>query len=112
MTYQRRLMNAAAHLYAYPRDRFHADPRERVLSADASDLRIQPGASPFERLWADACDVGLRVAARDGRGFATFYLADQDTDGEDVVRWRLAPTLDTLRCYPALKGWALHVYND
>lgn len=94
-------------MHAYSIDTFTWDPHARRLSAEASDLQLRR----FERLYDDACDIGIAIAG--AAGTLTFYLAETDTDGEgDITFWRLAPTPETLRRKPDLRDLRVIIFND
>lgn len=88
---------------------FTWDAHRRTFSAEASDLQL----NQFDRLYDDACDVGLAIGNPDTGRVATFYLAETDTDGEGDIRfWRLLPTAEALRLAPGLRGARVIIFND
>lgn len=77
---------------------------EDMLVIERSDL-----GRDFERVWDDACDVGLTVvSAMNGR--ETVYAVEHEErhDG-DILYWDLRPVA---RVNPLLPAPAVRVYND
>lgn len=78
---------------------------------DASTLGLRPGHQ-FQPLYDDACDVGL--ALYNDKTQATvvwFWSEDVFVDG-DLAFYRLKPTYESVRKYPGLEGYELHILND
>ena len=80
---------------------------DKVPAAEASELGFR-----LSRVYDDACDLGVLVVSPRTGAEAVFYLASEDTDGEDVYGWRLRPTAETERRFPRLKGREILVIND
>lgn len=64
-------------------DNFHFDKDSNVLSGYLSDMKVKP---VFDRLYPDACDVGLSIVSKRTGAAKTFRL--YKTDGtEDIDGW-------------------------
>lgn len=91
--------------------RFTVVAKNKAMIAEASDFGYNVCRAPYERLYDDACDVGIAIQGH--RGTARFFLADTDEDGEgDIAGWRFEPTPETLRAFPGLAGWHVTIIND
>lgn len=88
---------------------FSVSLEEKSLVAEHSDLGCYPGIQ--QRIYDDACDVGFAILGR--VGVTTWCLAKEERDGEgDLQVTIFEPTPETLRKYPHLAGWTVHVLND
>lgn len=79
-------------------------PSEGVLVAEASEL------PEFERVWDDACDVGLTVVSH-RTGTEVVYAVEEiarDSEG-DILYWMLEPAKRTER---TANLPTLQVFND
>jgi hypothetical protein len=79
------------------------------LIADVSDL----GVDPFERVYGDACDVGIRiVSVRTGRS-VMFVVHQEVRDAEgDILYWILKAVRDPRQQEPVLQLLTVKVFND
>ena len=57
---------------------------ENNLYADASDLHINPGQEPFDKVWDDSCDVGFWMQTESGSEL--FLLAEFPRSRTDCDR--------------------------
>lgn len=104
-------------LYAVPLSRMRALHRttngSRQLHIEHSDMG-RPDI--FQRIYDDACDVGF--ATETPRGVVEWVHSSDVTSGDgvhepkEVVAWLFAPMPESIRKWPDLAGWELHVLND
>ncbi len=81
-----------------------------VLVAEVSDL-FKDWPSEQDRVWPDACDVGLRVMGR--RQPVDFVVQREVRDAEgELVSFELAPTPESIRRVPACAKARVVIYND
>jgi hypothetical protein len=76
---------------------------------DISDLGL---SFNFDRIYNDACDVGLILVSDKTGDAATFYLHDVVKEDGDVIYWFLLPTSETIREFPRLKTSKIKIWND
>lgn len=81
-----------------------------LLVGEASDLQLRS----LERLYDDACDVGLALRnPRTGNVTRWALLTEvRDPWGDELLGWMLAPTPETIRKQPELQGYQLNIIND
>jgi hypothetical protein len=84
-----------------------------ILIADASDIGMKPGAQ-FDRLYDDACDVGILLRSHKTGVVTRWSLLDtvRDTRENEILGWMLVPTFETLHKHPQLRGYQLNLTND
>lgn len=80
----------------YPLDlkRFHFDPIKRTLSAEASDFGSYQEIRRrwIQRLYDDACDVGIVIKSHFTEKEERFVLEREDRDDEgDLQCWHFVP---------------------
>lgn len=90
---------------------FNSDKKHKVFVAEASDLGFRAGQVPGGALYDDAADFGITLINVRGEK-ATFYESNELKDNGDVVVWEYKPTAETLRAFPKLEGWEVHILND
>ncbi len=82
---------------------------ERALYADASDLKWTTSS----RLFDDACDVGIAVFnPRTDSTTVWFESTTHNNKDNELLATIFEPTAETLRKYPATKGYRLFILND
>lgn len=89
-------------------------PAQVLMTVEASTLGLRPG-HVWERLYDDACDVGLALRSHKTGEVSTWYLCEGETkvDSEgDVQHWILKPTAESVRKHRGLDGYTLKIYND
>jgi hypothetical protein len=92
-----------------PMSKFHWDAESRVLSAEISDLNNPR----FQRIYDDACDVGLAVRSDRTGETVSFYVAQEHKDREgDVQSWVLEPIPEHIRKNPCLMPLRIRLWND
>lgn len=85
--------------------------------ADVSTLMHgRPGSLPFEQLFPESADHGIRMRSERSGEEAAFFVVntdiERDSDGSGaIVGWRLKPTLETLARIPSLKGYNMLIVN-
>lgn len=81
-----------------------------LLVAEASDL----GLKGFDRLYDDACDVGLELVNPRSGNVTRWYLKEEIIDHREheVLGWMLCPTPETVRKQPELKDYQFNLIND
>lgn len=83
--------------------------KEEKLLVDASELNLRR----FDRLYDDACDVGLALVNPRTGNVTRWSLLEEKSDGEgEVLWWVLVATPESIRKQPELKGYKLLIYND
>ncbi len=93
--------------YSISTERFTWSNKE--FFAEISSL----GVRGFERIYPDACDVGLSIRSERTGEEVWFYLETEHRDREgDVTHWTLKPTNEAVRKNPGLKGVKMTVFND
>ena len=81
----------------------------KMFIAEHSSLRI----THYKPLYDDAADVGIAVINEDSRGLTHWHLVRQERDNEgDLKVDILEPTPFTLRRFPQLEGYTMHILND
>lgn len=83
---------------------FHWNAKSRTLVAEASTIQYRGSG----RIYADACDVGIRIEGVTGKIF-DFFEAREVTDGtvdNEIVSWEFEPV--NPKC-PVKK---VIIYND
>lgn len=89
-------------------------PAQGKLVVEASDLGLRPGHQ-WERLYDDACDVGIALLSHRTGTVVRWYLQEGETvtDAEgEVVCWKLRPCSESLRLNPDVAHYTLHILND
>ena len=89
---------------------FTVSNKSRTFVAEASDLK---GYNLQQRIFDDACDVGFglwNVATGAVTRWA-HYDDTRDAEGDLQVSY-YTPTPETLRKFPQLEGWKIHILND
>jgi hypothetical protein len=68
----------------------------------------------MERLYDDACDVGLALRNPRTGNVTRWHMLDEirDPRENELLGWMLAPTHETLRKQPELQGYQLNIVND
>jgi hypothetical protein len=81
-----------------------------LLIGDASDI----GFRGLERLYDDACDVGLALRNPLTGNATRWYLKREirDPRENELLGWMLAPTPETVRKQPELKDYQFNLAND
>ena len=92
-------------------NQFTRHNQTKTLSAEASSLGLRPGQTPLYRLYDDAADFGMFLSTRAGEPTA-WYLNEEIKNEGDLMAWEFRPCVETIRKYPALKTWAVIVFND
>jgi hypothetical protein len=91
---------------------FSISPEHKNFVAEASDLGFKPGQSPYGLLYDDACDAGLTLTNPLTGASTHWMLSQEDTDEGDIVAWIYKPLPETLRKFPKLQHWEVHILND
>lgn len=87
----------------------HSEARQ-LLIAEASDL----GLRQLERLYDDACDVGIALINPRSGNVTRWALKEEvrDPRENELLGWMLIPTPETVRKQPELKGYQFNIIND
>lgn len=94
----------------YSTSRFDYSKNHKEFVAEASDLSC---GNVFSRVYPDACDMGFTLSSHVTGKESDWVVINQLRDNEGDVRiWTLAPTANTLRAMPQLKGVTVTVLND
>jgi hypothetical protein len=78
---------------ALPYDWFHRSSPD-TLVAEASTLGFPVGRPPYERLYDDACDVGIRIQGKTRK--VRFLFVEEITNAyeNDLESWNFKPLED------------------
>lgn len=88
---------------------FTVDPKAKLLTCEASTLRLVPGEVGFQ-IYDDACDVGYAI--RGAHHTTWFYETEEVKRDGDVLYWDYKPIAEHVRKNPAIAGWTLRIFND
>lgn len=108
-------------IFRFSTDLFHLDKEHKQFSAEMSTLEGNLGRLPlgdrgstevFQRLYNDACDVGLILVSNRTKEEATWVAVDVSRDDEDIHHWILHPTSEAIRKHPRLEGYTMIIFND
>ena len=82
----------------------------KSLVSEASDLREY---NLLQRLYDDAADAGFALWNGETNAVTRWAFSEEckDVEGELLVTLYV-PTPETLRKYPQLEGWKVHILND
>lgn len=81
-----------------------------ILSTEVSNLAHVDG-SPMQRVYADACDVGLIVVGAQHE--VTYILFETHVNNEgELTHWTLAPSRESIDRVPACKHTLVVLFND
>lgn len=103
-----------AQLNPVPRTTFgmYRIPAKGQLVCEASDLGLRPGHQ-WERLYDDACDVGIVLRSHKTGVETRWYLQDTERDAEgDVTCWKFRPCSESARKSPDIAAYTLVILND
>lgn len=94
----------------YSSDTLSHSAKNQLLLGEASDL----GFRGPELLYDDAADVGLALINPRTGNVTRWHLLDEvrDRRENELLGWMFAPTPETLRKQPELKGYQLNIAND
>ena len=96
-------------LTPFPSNLFRWNKEEQCLIAEASELHNQH----LQRMYDDACDVGLAVRSEKTGNVVEYALTEVDRDGEfEVLCWVYEPTDESVRLVPGCENTSVLVYND
>jgi hypothetical protein len=94
----------------YSTVQFTIDRKGKTFISEISDL-----GEGFTQIYPDACDEGLFLQSHISGEVSTWYVAREEySHGEDkeLQAWHLAPTEESQKKFPALKGWKMVIFND
>jgi hypothetical protein len=68
----------------------------------------------LERLYDDACDVGIALRSHKTGEVSRWYLLDTITDPREgeLLGWMFKPCSETVARFPQLANFQLNVIND
>jgi len=93
--------------------RFSRAPSSLMLVADHSDICALRDFKGWDRLYDDACDVGIALRNPQTGVTTRWYMDDEKFDREgDLEATVFKPCPETLRTQPQLAGWEVHIVND
>lgn len=92
---------------------FTADKEAKNFAADMSELSFGRALPVFERVYSDACDLGIELY-NNKTGNSTWWVVEEENkDAEnELVSWTLIPMPGSVVRFPTLKGWTVTIYND
>lgn len=76
---------------SYPIRQFSWLKSDKKLVAEASTLGIPVGRDPFERLYDDACDVGIRIQGAVENHRFLFNEEEVNEYDNQLVSWKFIP---------------------
>lgn len=84
--------------------------QKALLIGEASDI----GFRGLERLYDDACDVGLALVNPRTGNTTRWYLQQEIRCAREneLLGWMLRPTPETVQKQPELKGYQFNLVND
>jgi hypothetical protein len=84
--------------------------KNTLLVTEASDI----GFRGLERLYDDACDVGIALRNPLSGNVTRWALKEviRDTRENEILGWMLIPTPESIRKQPELKEYQLNIVND
>lgn len=90
-------------------NQFSYQPHTRTFISDVSDL----GPQVFERIYDDACDVGVQlVSAKTGK-VIPFLMNDEVRDFDnDILRWNFVVEPTYARRNPSIADLKVVIFND
>ena len=97
-------------LYPHSSKRF-TFTKSGTFVSEASDLNNRH----LERIYDDACDVGLMIVSSKTGWAVTYYMDKEhrrDDEDNEITHWTYLPTSKSLREVPACKGTSVTVFND
>jgi hypothetical protein len=87
-------------------------PAKGQLVGEASEMGIRPGHQ-WERLYDDACDVGIALQSHKTGVTTRWYLLDTERDAEgDITCWKFRPCSESARKSPEIAAYTLVILND
>jgi len=89
---------------------FHINVKTKWIVVEHSDIGRR---SILNRLYDDACDVGVVLYNSFTNRTTRWYLHEEKRDNEGDLQVSIfKPCPETLRKYPGNEGWELHILND
>lgn len=89
---------------------FNVAKKSKILVSEASDLREHNLKQP---LYDDAADAGFALWNPATNAVTRWAFAEEVRDNEgDLLVTYYSPTPETLRKFPQLNGWTIHILND
>jgi hypothetical protein len=88
---------------------FGVSAKQKLLIAEHSDLG---NPNLFNRIYDDACDVGISLYNGKTNKKTTWYFLKEDKWCDEVVAWVFRPIHEDVYRNPALKGWEVRILND
>jgi len=84
--------------------------KNTLLIAEASDI----GFRGVERLYDDACDVGIALRNPRSGNVTRWYLLEEirDPRENELLGWMFAPTTESIHKQPELAGYQFNLVND
>jgi hypothetical protein len=84
--------------------------KNALLVTEASDI----GFRGLERLYDDACDVGIALRNPRSGNVTRWVLKEEvrDPRENEILGWMLVPTPESIRKQPELKDYQLNIAND
>jgi hypothetical protein len=93
---------------------FNYHSADKMFTAEMSTLQCgSKNIKVFERLYDDACDIGIFLTSHKTGKDVKFYVDKEirSTEGE-LTDWVLKPCDEEIRKHPALKDVTIHIFND
>ena len=91
----------------YSTRQFHVNRNGKLLTAEASDLRLR-----FDQIYPDSCDQGITLVSHVTGSTSKWAVTHVEIRNEDLEYWELQPTAESVRNTPALSGFKMRILND
>jgi hypothetical protein len=96
-------------LVEHSSDQFTFDASDETFTACASDLNNRH----LERIYDDACDVGLAIKSAKTGVVITYYMDKTHYDREhDITHWTYKPCSEDVRKHPEAIWTEVIIFND
>ena len=90
-------------------DIFNSHGKSKLMTSELSMLRDKV----YNQMYDDACDVGFGIHSKRTGQITYWSYHSDERDGEGNLQGlNFKPIPETLRKFPALKSWTVHVFND
>ena len=88
---------------------FYWYPKEGQFRQEISSLGKH---FKFDRIYLDACDVGLTLVSEKTGSEATYYVDEEHIENGEITHWTLYPTVETRKKYLQLARTSIVIWND
>lgn len=93
--------------------KFNYNVKDKQFVAELSDLEDSNKELAWERVYTDACDLGLTIVSENTGKYVTFVINESKYDDEgDLLYYVLGPTAKSMKEVPECKGLSMILFND